>query len=388
MADIHRPHKNITPELPPEIWLFHILPRLPIKSLLRVMSVCRQWRSIIKTPTFANVHLHRVTTNGHHENSHKLLVLSTITPCSFRTMDCETPEDDLTTARSFPFKTSPENVMIIASLNGLVCVGIKKCRYDDDEYSDLILWNPVTGDYKTLSKANSNKQCYKTCGIAFGLYYSCADDDYKLLRVTIDRDAYIYSLRSDSWRMVESTQEYLRHKPSWFSESWNPSTFLNEKLYFLKQVKRATVSPQSYSIIQFDVKTEKLTETAAPSFGNLLTGCLNMTVLRGCIHLTIWKAKFRHWCRTMEMWRMDEDGDWGKMVTYCSIPSFPWFQQQLHLMRSGNWLMHSEYGIYEVDLEKDTKVQLYTHPANSIIIHPRGKYIQTFVSPNQYTYSI
>ncbi|KAI3712277.1 hypothetical protein L1987_70828 [Smallanthus sonchifolius] len=73
-----------------------------------------------------------------------------------------------------------------------------------NEYSDLILWNPSTCEYRTLSKGNHH-HCYRIWPKrAFSLYYSSCDDDYKLLRVT--HDVYIYSLRSDSWRTVGYSQ--------------------------------------------------------------------------------------------------------------------------------------------------------------------------------------
>ncbi|KAJ9542009.1 hypothetical protein OSB04_028515 [Centaurea solstitialis] len=47
-------------------------------------------------------------------------------------------------------------------------------------YSDIILWNPLTGHYKTLSKDISHANWFTIPARGYGLYYNCLDDDYKL----------------------------------------------------------------------------------------------------------------------------------------------------------------------------------------------------------------
>ncbi|CAI9285514.1 unnamed protein product [Lactuca saligna] len=72
------------------------------------------------------------------------------------------------------------------------------------EYSNMTIWNPCTGDYKTLFKPNSREECYQVTVKASGLYYCASEDAYRLLRVTTGLNVYIYSLKSDSWRMLDS----------------------------------------------------------------------------------------------------------------------------------------------------------------------------------------
>ncbi|RAL51931.1 hypothetical protein DM860_010649 [Cuscuta australis] len=47
-----------TPSLPEDI-ITDILSRIPVKSLTRFQCVSRQWRTLIKTPSFAAEHLRR-----------------------------------------------------------------------------------------------------------------------------------------------------------------------------------------------------------------------------------------------------------------------------------------------------------------------------------------
>ncbi|KAI3814699.1 hypothetical protein L1987_14343 [Smallanthus sonchifolius] len=414
--------------MPPDLILFHILPWLPCKTIVRFRSFCKQWHSFLNTRTFCNLHLHHHVTN-------KLLVKSITTPCKFFSIDCEAPHESLGLTTPFeasdpryvsiltscngmicigmkkriydqeyedlmlwnpltsdriqrwrmneegdwtmvktclpkpssnkhlkplhlmrngnwlihfggglysvdmddymingdnshplnksgcvsrkkgntlrllnrirssvdlwffsidcdapdegfstltlPFKASdPDNVSILASCNGMICIGMQKRISYVDEYADLILWNPLTSEYKTLSKTNSNRECYeKSCSCdGFRMYYSSSEDDYRLLRVTKSCNAYIYSLKSDSWRKIESTGL------NWNFYQWMPSVLLDEKDPFVEDERR---------------------------------------------------------------WRLDQCGD-----DLFAEPSDNYHMSPLHLMRNGNWLMHFGCYLYNVDMEK------------------------------------
>ncbi|KAI3708545.1 hypothetical protein L2E82_37762 [Cichorium intybus] len=106
------------PELSSDIVLFHILPRLPAKSVLRFRSVSKHWRSFLTTSVFAQMHLLYVT-----DDDLKLIVLSRTPyplPYTFRTIDCERPKDGLTANRPLPFNVGPvRSIVILTSFHGL-----------------------------------------------------------------------------------------------------------------------------------------------------------------------------------------------------------------------------------------------------------------------------
>ncbi|CAH1412708.1 unnamed protein product [Lactuca virosa] len=101
----------------------------------------------------------------------------------------------------------------------------------------------------------------------------------------------------------------------------------------------------------------------------------------------------------IELWRMDGDGDWTKVLTYGPMSFFLWSHSLLHLMRNGNWLIQNEVDVYVLDMKKHTKEMVFTcnpiytqhkskeayHRMGSKNITPRGKYIETTVSPNKYS---
>ncbi|KAI3523315.1 hypothetical protein L1887_01376 [Cichorium endivia] len=367
----HPPHNNVTTEMSSDIILFHILPRLPVKSLRRFQCVSKQWHSFLTTPEFSKMQLHHVITNQDH---HKLLVLSNTAPYK-RIIDCENPEKK--TAQSpLPFKgiSLVRSKSILTSFHGMVCIAIENRLYAFEvAYFDLIIWNPSTGEYKTLSKAHYHKEIYHINGGTFGLYYSSSDDDYKLLRISRHPNVYIYSLKSDSWRKVELTETFrpLYHR---FSCNSKPSVLLNEKLYFLEQTGRdGNLTPCLYLLIRFDINTEKFTEIVTPFSGNTTIDSLSIMVQGGCIHL------FATISQHAELWRMDGDEVWTKVET-----SFSSSQKPLHLMRNGKWIVHSDCGnVYQVNMKTHYRRKLYSlrKSDDDIVLED---YMETIVSPNQY----
>ncbi|GKC63701.1 F-box/kelch-repeat protein-like protein, partial [Tanacetum coccineum] len=197
-------HRRL-PEVPTGILLFNILPRLPARAVLRFKCVSKQWYSFLKTKMFFDMHTYHATTTNDHNN---LLVFSNETSkAKFSTIDCE-GDDDFASWRTVPFKVNRKQMSILTSVHGLVGVGIKHPRvYENfiEYYSNLVLWNPFTREFKALSKTGARAECYAQNGRVMALYYSHSDDDYRLLNVTNFCNVYIYSLKSDSWRKVEST---------------------------------------------------------------------------------------------------------------------------------------------------------------------------------------
>ncbi|GJS49373.1 hypothetical protein Tco_0599494 [Tanacetum coccineum] len=119
------------------------------------------------------MHLNRVT-NDDHQNHQKFLKISSEGPSEFCTIDCETLE--VGASRPFPFKVRGR-VRVKSSCNGLVCLFLK----NDDIVWDLLLWNPLTNDYKILAKTDINKKLLYLWGTVFELYYNSCEADSKLI---------------------------------------------------------------------------------------------------------------------------------------------------------------------------------------------------------------
>ncbi|GJT25020.1 putative F-box protein [Tanacetum coccineum] len=407
--------------VPDDVILNHILARVPTKSVCRFNCVSKEWHSFLASDMFKNKHNQHV---DDHKNNLKFMFLSkTETSFEFATIDCEEapPSDkDLTPTRRPlpPFEeTTPYDIHILTSFHGLVCLGILK-DWRDVEYSDLILWNPLTNEYKRLSKSKYQHRDCITLYWKFGLYYSCCEDYYKLLCLNLFDDyVYIYSLKSDSWRKVDAFQ----HISRLFIERWSQGTYLNENLYFLRQ----DINNQSSSIIRFDTKNERLSKIETPCvdannqdakfyFATIMvkSDCIHVCV-KYDINMSCDKSFQRTTC--IELWKLDEYGKMKQVLTYQLRPLLYDHNTissliPFHLMKNGNWLMlkngssFSNDRIYKVYLKKKMHItnkgkekekgNIYddfeyanVRMDDNININNLARevrYIETFVSPNRY----
>ncbi|XP_057427588.1 F-box/kelch-repeat protein At3g23880-like [Lotus japonicus] len=133
------------PILPFELEM-EILSRLPVKTLMQFVIVCKSWKSLIlHDPSFVKLHLNRSP-----KNTHILLAIedepyeiekqdSWVVPCSVRCLT-EDPSSVIDVEGGYHLKG---NHLIIGSCNGLVCVGN---YYDVDPIEEIWvqLWNSAT----------------------------------------------------------------------------------------------------------------------------------------------------------------------------------------------------------------------------------------------------
>nr|XP_043638124.1 F-box/kelch-repeat protein At3g06240-like [Erigeron canadensis] len=362
---------KVATELPLDIIFSHILPRLPVKSIPRFKCVSKQWHSFLSSRMFAKTHL-KFLQNDRKQNNLKLIVLSNTTPSNFCTIDCESPDDGFTSIRSLPFEASRENISLIASVNGLVCAGLKNV-INKNEFYDLVLWNPLTGDHKVLFRTSS----YKIKQRGFLFYYSSSEDDYKLVCITRANDVYIYSLKSNSWTKV-------LHR---VSGDWIPSTALNEGIYLINQ----TGCQESCSIMKIDLRTKNFKIATLPlrnkATNNGTSKDVHTVIVGGQVRL------FERYCAgdmLMIEWlrwpSMKGGRPKGTMVNNYPKYSSPWFLRPIHMMKNGNYLMHSEIGnhLCIVDAKRQTKQFLCSCTTRYEDIQIGAKFTETLESPNQY----
>ncbi|XP_042486089.1 F-box protein CPR1-like [Macadamia integrifolia] len=272
-------------DLPYDIFT-NILSRISIKSLFRFRCVCISWRDFLSDPHFIKQQLIRSTeTNISNPNlilncgSNLYHVLYSI---HNDTWDDEPVKLDL------PFKLS--NIGIVGSCNGLVCL----LGYSNRVY-DVVVWNPITRDYKKLPYTSlqfPGRTVSRFPVMGFG--YSPSKDVYKVLRVIyfhVDgRTAsscrslvQVHTLGSDSWRRIGEIPFEIR--------DWLSGTFVNGALHWF-----AIRSSRPDTIVSFDVGDEKFRKIPQPLFGD--DGFLKkLEVLGGflCMICTYYDNRVKIW---------------------------------------------------------------------------------------------
>nr|XP_043638141.1 F-box protein At2g07140-like [Erigeron canadensis] len=253
-------------------------------------------------------------------------------------MDCEAPDGGLIAERyHLPSLKYLYKVKVNAqtSLHGLICVCGKNNK--------LVLWNPLTGEFKVLINP-----CAKKVKV-LGLYYTgTSNKDYKLLSVTSILNVHTYSLKSNSWRKVDSIDNYQTLSDLGVRRgAISSSTWFNGNLYFL--IER--------SVLKFDTQMEKFTIIPThPSFKDLNIKVLTMNLKKGVIHLGVkyeteisLHQQSKKAC--IQLWRMTTDEIWEKVgLSYrvdISMDPFHW-------LRNKTWLMIEslDQKLYKVDCSK------------------------------------
>nr|GEW53344.1 hypothetical protein [Tanacetum cinerariifolium] len=350
--------KTIAFSLPQDVIQFQILVKVPTKSVSRFKCVSKQWNSFLMSDKFKEMHSRNLLKEPHLEG-HNLFFFIEKEAALF-TINCESlPNKAPRRCILPPLEASPpeyssdiqSTIGILTSFHGLVCLGIR----ENNRYSDIILWNPLTSEYKILPKPPNHIECYKSYGRGYGLYYSSCEDDYKLLLVTHDDNVYVYSLKSDSWRNLNKKAPFKKE-----GFCWRSGFCLSENIYFLSP------NPAKFSI-RFDTRAERFHKIKTPrEYDNTnYPHCTSTTVHRGSIHLCVLyivcgrSGFMKSTC--IELWKFNADGDiWSKMETYQLMPNHDIGSlSPLHLMSNGKWLMwdhrtESRGGsrICQVDLKK------------------------------------
>lgn len=217
--------------------VIEILSRLPVKSLLKFRSVCRQWSSLTYDPHFINKHLHRVPS-----------CLSFI-PRRIERNDIKLYDyfKDGTFAMHSSYKISiKQQVLYVMSnfVNGLTCAYVE-LSVD----GDLFLLNPFIREYAQLLSIRNN--CNRSDSFGFG--YDVSTGKYKLVRLFFPPDlpkttqyCEIQTIGTQEWR-------YLGEIPCQVTRAY--PVYVDGAIYW---------KGLGLTLLRFDVKLEKFAITSGP----------------------------------------------------------------------------------------------------------------------------
>ncbi|XP_074283646.1 F-box/kelch-repeat protein At3g23880-like [Silene latifolia] len=226
-------------ELPFDLVTQHILTRLPIKSIVRFKSVSKIWYSTLSSSRFAFDHFKFPKPS----TTQSLLIRS---DNKFQIMSYENAEIDLVNIE-VDFDVGDENVVLVGSCNGLVCLGSTSGRM-------FILWNPITREFHNYFESEISSFAIKECMVTWGFGYVSEVDDYRIVRIYDDVFCTfrvdVYSTRFSKWRRIHDEVSHNFSDGRIDSQLRRPGVLFNETLYWAGDEKPP--------ILSFDLASDML----------------------------------------------------------------------------------------------------------------------------------
>ncbi|XP_058202598.1 F-box/kelch-repeat protein At3g23880-like [Rhododendron vialii] len=306
----------LLPDLPPEI-IFQILPRLPVKSLLRFRCVSKSWRSLISQPQFVKTHLSLASKNTSY--AHHRLILTGQYPPSTGVKSCSlysilNEQSDTAVDLDCPLKGSRWRIMVVGCCDGLVCIAAG---------NEVCIWNPSTRKSKRLPNA---RMPYLFCRYGFG--YDESIDDCKVVGFFSNSGAgcgdvkvKLYTSKTDWWRSILDSSDFI---------PWNDSG-----IYVKGALHCAPWGRSCQVIVSLDLAKEKFGEVLQPDYGDGHSQSM-LAVVSGCLCVV---RNYDGAC--VDVWMMkeyDRRESWIKLVVipYGNLNYSP----PLCILKNGEVLLH------------------------------------------------
>ncbi|XP_074271825.1 F-box protein CPR1-like [Silene latifolia] len=211
--------------IPTEVVESCILPRLPVKTLIRFKCVSNSWKTLISSSEFCRLH---------YRHANRLLVTSVDGDTLLEVHNLDSPLDppflcpypDLEQLSRFREVTT-----ILASCEFFVLVGYLAPH----RVERLFLVNPSTLSYQGIIVQRGFNRGY----VKYGLYFDEANDDCKVVRISdfdLRNDQYswkieIYSSKINKWRLIED--KLIVSSPFDRMEYFNSVACLNNLVYLI-----------------------------------------------------------------------------------------------------------------------------------------------------------
>ncbi|KAH6764757.1 hypothetical protein C2S52_013731 [Perilla frutescens var. hirtella] len=297
--------------LPEDIIAEEILPRLPVKSVLRLRCVSKAWRCIIGSERFMKIHLQSSAKSKargsvicgcvklHHFSVEWLLK---------EAMNCRklsVPMEDISvvdglvcTSRSCGSLLVPMmGVGVVGCCNGLVCMKSKSRER-------IFLWNPSTRMSKELPIGRVSVSRSTATGFGFSSSYNykvCVFGDSG--SGSGQRSVFeVYSSKTNSWKTMDNDLQI---------SLCGEGQFVSGKIHWIRG--RMSINPD---IVSLDLKSEVFGVMEQPlPRGHWCDGAVVLLgVLEGCLCLVSTDYEKR-----LDVWVRKEEDHWFHMVAAVSL---------------------------------------------------------------------
>ncbi|CAH2061308.1 unnamed protein product [Thlaspi arvense] len=207
-----------------------ILYKVPVESLVRFKSVCKQWYTFFNDKIFIYKHLdlYQERFIGFNQTDPKSTQI--FNPETNGILRLPTPDE----LHSYTFSG------VLHSCDGLLlCVCVDRCTHGNDKYRKLVVWNPILSQIKLIEPSSSYNE-FDIYGFGYDIV---SRDNYKVLRISKEyykdesSEIEIYEFKSKRWRCVDATLE---------CDMW-ASVSIYRNMYWLAQKRMGTECSLSLS---------------------------------------------------------------------------------------------------------------------------------------------
>ncbi|XP_062029021.1 putative F-box/kelch-repeat protein At1g12870 [Rosa rugosa] len=365
-----------------------ILSKLPVKSLVRFRCVSKEWYALLNQEFILNINRNYLPNlcllygqnivSGHHHHEFSLLgrKVDTLSRLEFTASVL----DD-----------SVEKIYIVGSSNGLVCLHFLG---DRTKTKSIIVWNPVTEQYRKLPKPLSfewDKLTEPLVGFGFIQDHGMNSTDYKVVRISRSKGdirlgligyvTQVFTRSAKSWRVVKecNPSRYLFYKQS--------SITLNGVLYSLAWTR--TGVNMAYSVFSFNLQDEVFHNIQLPQSSTISVG--RLFVWNNLVAYSTWadhSCQYDVWVMTTESrddTQMPTNWNWTKQVTikppirwYYGPPSGVWNDQFIFYKGHTHSKRGSELYLYTYDLA-DQKERMLLGPETDYCCLQVVDYVESLV---------
>lgn len=232
-----------------EIFRVEILPRLPVKSLIRCRCVCKSWNSLFFNKCFAKSHFNRSISQNPNDDDYLILIntFHGTSRCVVSILSRTNLSETRIQKVPYVLSSQVDDIYLVGSINGLVCMAyLKGVNYY------FVLWNPATHYFsksillpRRCSLIFNNPIAYM-----FGFGWDSMTDDVKLVAnpsSSIPLPALVYSCKTDKW---SKSVDVSKISPSYISKCSSPCVIVKGIPYW-------NFPRTSRQIIKFDVRTNE-----------------------------------------------------------------------------------------------------------------------------------
>ncbi|KAF3456255.1 hypothetical protein FNV43_RR00905 [Rhamnella rubrinervis] len=287
-----------------------ILGRLPLKELVRLKCVCKEWYSAIP----------RISKSV---RGPRKIIVSSPSCRSLMIFDHEAAaaavDDEVNNTGTTKRKVQRTRLHLDApgdvagSSNGLLLIDFERKK------ERFVLWNPLIKEHKTLPDLPPSRKMLNFFYVEWiGFGHDGCSDDYKIVRFLAFEDSsfevLVYSLKTNSWRKLELEQPFSSNKIYVVVNSTQRmGTLVNGALYW--PVTVSDVDGNRFQILRFHLADEKLCWMQPPDKVHHEERILRLMVYQGN-KLCACQTLFR-----IHMWVLNEnqetESEWTALM---SIP--------------------------------------------------------------------